>query len=118
MIPAPRRSNIVSTTKARVSRSRIVGAAFEAESHASNSDYSVRHAHALELLAQPTDGDVERLRRAVPVLVPHVGHQPTTGDHLVPVGGEDAQHLELLAGERDLVGAGVDPTRLDVDAHP
>src|SRR6478609_8939034 len=103
MIPAPRRSKIVRTTKARVSRSRIVGAAFEAEPHASNSDYAIRHAHALELLAQPTDGDVERLRRAVPVLVPHVGHQPAAGDDLVPVRGEDVQHLELLAGQGHLV---------------
>ena len=28
------------------------------------------------------------------------------------------EHLELLAGERDLLGAGVDPPGLDVDPHP
>src|SRR3954467_1248517 len=103
--------------KAAVSRSRIDRAAFEAESHTSNGHHAIGHAYRLELLAEATDGDVQRLGRAVPVLVPHVRHQPAPGDDLVPAGGEDVQHLELLARQGDLVLSRVDAAGVDVDAQ-
>ena len=72
-------------------------------------------ADLLQLLPEPADGDVEGLGRAVPALAPHVGHQLRARDHLVAVGGEHGEHVELLAGQRHLVVADVDPVGLDVD---
>src|SRR5690242_16862962 len=99
--------------KATVIRSRIAGA-LEAETNPSDCDDALRDPDTLELLAQATDRDVERLRRAVPVLVPHVRHQAAALDDLVAVGGQDVQHLELLAGQRHLLAADVDAAGRDV----
>ncbi len=61
-----------------------------------------------ELLAQGRDVDVERLRRAPPVLVPDLLDELVATNHNPGVVGEPGEQIELLGRERDLVA---------VDAH-
>src|SRR5829696_5743559 len=84
------------------------GAGLEAEADAADRDHALAGLGGLELVAQATDGDVEGLGRAVPVLVPDLVHQGLAGHDLVVVGREDREHVELLGGQRDLALAEVD----------
>src|SRR4051812_35845941 len=54
-----------------------------------------------ELLAQAADVDVERLRRAEPVDVPHLVDEPLAGDHRAGAAHEQGEQVELLAGRLD-----------------
>ena len=98
-------------TKQAVRRLRIAGC-FEPEADTPHRDHALGDAGLLELLTQPPDGHVQRLGGAVPVLVPHLGHQLVAGDDLVAVLGEQRQHVELLAGQQHLVVVGRRPDGL------
>ncbi len=89
--------------------------ALEAETDATDGDDTLRASVLLQLVAEPADGHVEGLGRAVPALAPHLCHQLGPRDHLVAVGGEHREDVELLARQRHLDVTDVDPVGLDVD---
>ena len=96
-------------------RGAQAAAGLEPEADAADGDDALPGVGGLELAAQAADGDVEGLGRAVPVLVPHLVHQRLARHHLVVVGGEDREDVELLGGQRELALAEVDAARGGVD---
>src|SRR2546426_257499 len=70
-----------------------------------------------ELLTQPGDVHVQGLGGRPPGGVPDLAHQLLTGDDPARVPYQDAQQVELLGGELQLLVAHPRTVRLDVDAH-
>src|SRR5947209_7251310 len=70
-----------------------------------------------ELLTQPGDVHVERLGRGPPGSVPDFAHQLFPGYHPAGVAHQDAQQVELLGGQVELLVAEEGAVRLHVDTH-
>src|SRR5690606_22192375 len=73
-----------SSTKVAARRLSIVVRRFahlETEADPTHVHHAHGHVLRLQLVTQATDGDVERLGRAEPVLVPHVAHQCLPRDY-------------------------------------
>ena len=68
-----------------------------------------------QLAPQGGDVDVERLRRSVPVLVPHFVHDALARHRASDFRGQQHEQIELARPQRELTRPGPRPARGDVD---
>ena len=68
-----------------------------------------------DLAPQRRDVDVERLRRAPPVLVPDFGDDVVAPNHHAGILGELREEIELFRREGDLVSGDLDTTCTPID---
>src|SRR4029453_12959443 len=95
-----------------------LGGRREAEADASHGvDVPGRPRVIVQLLPQSADVDVERLRRAEPVRIPHFVDQPLARHDRACVLDQEAQEVELLAAELQLLAAERDAPASWVDAN-